>query len=228
MTDREAAYERGKAILPGMAEASARRERRLWTLVTALALSSTFAWWHGSDKLAECKQERQQGFVVTLDKHGSRIDLPVADLETFRLADSMIADKLTTAVKCLRGLDASPRHVQVCWNETRQLFLGDDAIKSFLAYAKKYPTVDAILQAQQQGTIDVDVVDAIRPDPDNAPDRFLLRSTVRMTRNGKLVEEQWTDVFDVVLTPLDKSDPTSGLRIIRWTSKQDTAAKGAG
>lgn len=231
--DDESRYERARAVLPGLLGDGRARERFLAGLLVASLFYVAVSSWRASGQLAECKQEKQQGFVVVINGKGEQIEADVVGAAEWKLADGMVVERLVRTVRCLRGMDPNPKVVSDCWKEQSPLFSGSEAVNKFDDFQKsRIPTVDAILQWQQREEIIVNVESYDKPFA-SAPNRFWLKWTEKhVVKSGQSFTETWSGTFDVELTPIEKrSGRGMGMRIVRWDWHCDLGGckgKGAG
>lgn len=214
--DDESRYERARNT--ALLGSSVPRERFLAALLVAALVYIGATAWQSTKTLAECKQEKQQGWVVVLDKQGEQVDVQAVSAAEWRLADGMVVERLARTVRCLRGLDANPKVVVDCWKEASPLFFGTEAVDKFEGFQKaRVPNVDAVLQWQTREEVVVSIESYDKPDT-SAPNRFWLRWTEKhVPRVGPVVTETWSGKFDVELTPIEKrSGRGMGMRIVRW------------
>jgi hypothetical protein len=211
-------YERAGAFLPGLVGESQKRERWLMGLSSVLALALIGLWFRSGSQLAQCKAEKQSGYVVVLDSSGDRLNVPTMNAAEWRLSDPMVVKRLADVVSCLRGLDAVPAKTKHCWEEYTPLFYGNDAVTSFMAYTReRAPTTDAILNQWRQETVDAKVDSYTKPDAE-VPGRYWLHwIETHNLRNGQKRTEAWAGTFDVELEPIDKASVNSGLHIVRFS-----------
>lgn len=229
--DREPVYARNRAMLPGLLQLGKTREFIAYGFMAAALAYAGASRWQTSSQLSACKAEKQAGWVVVLDAHGEKVDLPAQAAADWRPNEGMIVDKLARTVKCLRGLDPVPSVISACWKEAPPLFYGAASVNAFNAFrAERAPNLDAVARHLAQETILVTVDGYTRPEPEQAPNRFWLHWTeTHQPRNGPAKTETWSGTFDVELVPFNPKEGNSGLHIVRWDWRQAlVAAKGAG
>lgn len=222
----EGRYEQARAVIPGLLGAAWFRERVLMGITVAALIFSGWMWFRGNSQLATCKAEKGRGWVVVLDKNGGRLDLPVASADEYRLADGMVIERLERVVTCLYGLDPVRSVVSRCWDETSPLFVGDEAVHKFNAFAKAtFPDRTAVAKQQREETRLVEIQGTQKPDK-GAEGRYWLRwKVIHQPHNGsRQTEEYWSSTFDVQLVPLEEDPKTTGLKIVDWNQHQEKEA----
>lgn len=223
--EEEQRYEAARGAFSGLVGRSYSRERAWMALSAALVLAFICSEWRHSSQLASYRVEKSHGFVVVVDREtGERMNVQPVSAAEFRATDGMVRHRLVETIMCIRGLDGSPKLVASCWKKAAPLFAGELAVKKFEEFHRsRFPSTAAILRQQETETIEVEVVDGLKPD-EQLPDRWWFRwKEIHRTRaiGSKDRVEMWSGTFDTQRVELSDDPASTGMRIEQWQWAKD-------
>lgn len=218
-------YEAARAKMPGLLGRSYSRERVWMALALVMVGVCVATEWRHAGQMATLRAEKSQGFVVAIDSEtGERLNVHPVSAAEFRATDGMVRYRLKETIECIRGLDASPKVVAGCWKKAASLFAGELAVKKFDEFHRsRFPNTAAILRQQAEETIEVVVVDAMKPD-EAMPDRWYFRwKEIHRTRTmgNQNKTEWWSGQFDTQRVELTADPSSTGLKILQWQWQKD-------
>lgn len=211
--------------MPGLLGRSYSRERVWMGLALGMVGVCVAVEWRHAGQMATLRAEKSQGFVVVLDgETGERLNVRPVSAAEFRATDAMVRHRLIETLQCVRGLDGSPKVVVGCWKKAAPLFAGELAVKKFDEFHRsRFPNASAILRQQEEETIDVVVVDALKPDAANQ-DRWWFRwKEIHRSRTmgNRDRTEWWSGTIDTDRVELTTDPNSTGLRILQWEWHKD-------